>query len=80
MEPGEHAFECRFHKDAGMVGTLVVRAAAAPATAPAPGTPAASPRDEATQDRDVGGLALGMGLLTVGLCAFILAAGRRGHE
>lgn len=75
-EPGEYAFECRFHKDAGMVGTLVVRAADPPATS----TPAVSPADEATEDRDVGGLALGMGLLTIGLCAFIAAAGRRGDE
>lgn len=39
--PGEYQFECRFHKEQGMVGVLVVSAASAPATGEA-GQPGAS--------------------------------------
>ena len=45
--PGEHAFVCRYHEENGMVGTLVVRAAA-PTRAPAtPATPSAPPAPSA---------------------------------
>lgn len=75
MSPGEHAFECRFHKEQGMVGVLVVRAPAA-----APSVDGTAEEARAPEERGVGGLALGMGLLTVALCALLAANARQGEK
>lgn len=64
--PGSYAFECRFHKEQGMVGTLLVtsRTAAANATSPAGPTTGT--------DTEARGLALGVILVTVALCAYMV--------
>lgn len=74
-EPGEYPFECRFHKDLGMVGVLVVRAGAPGAAPPAP-TPAAGPSSTPEAGKETPAAAAALAVVALGAAAVALARRR----